>query len=94
MRQTKAYYLYSCAEKLREEIIKRGFSLQEDCKGNYVVGKKIIPTNIRSNGILNIGEIINDKFLIIYSDSYRNFDRRYGKAISKLQKLAKEFKIR
>lgn len=95
MKKYEAYTLYLEAKRFIESLKQENFKAENIsyAKGNWEIYAPVYP-NAPPNHAVRIGEIINNKFLIIYTSDKKQKDRLHRKAISKLQKLAKEFKVR
>jgi len=86
MERDTAYNLYHRVKDFKRELKRRGFDLVEDSG----VKRRITPTKGRPNSVAYVGEIIDNRFLIVYTSKIGE-DSRYDGAISGLQRLAEHF---
>ncbi len=98
MEKNEAYNLYHYGVRFREEIKEKGFISERNTHkgadvGHYHIKKQIDSPKRRHSKILYVGEIINDRFLIIFTSPHKKRSRRDNKEVSKLQKLARGFFI-
>lgn len=98
MEQEAAYNLYHNVERFIDTIRKKGFVVKENYYKNreienYKITKEIKPLRNKPDRIAHVGEIFNDRFLIIHAKKSNMKDSRFKKVASQLQKLAEEFNV-
>jgi len=91
MEKETAYNLYHKSNEFQEILKNNGFYI-EKAGERFRVKMKVNPTSQRPNTTLHIGEIIGQYF-ILHNYNSNKTDKRFLEPMSKLQKLAEEFKI-
>ena len=52
-----------------------------------------MPQKGRPNNTLHLGEIFDNRMLVLYTEHCQDGDSRYNQAISRLQKFVRSFEI-
>jgi len=83
----EAYNLYDHVERFKVELRRHGYRI--DCLNSVI--KKVTPPRIHLSNTLYVGEIVANRYLIIHTRDCKKGDRRFDRAVSKLQKLVGDF---
>jgi len=94
MERNEAYNLYHRADDFIKKLRDVWLVYSARIAGFGTITKKVKPQRLRPFKKLILGEIIDNRFLIIYS-SYcvTEGDIRFDRGISRLQKLAQAYNI-
>ena len=88
MEKDESYNLYHQKKQFIEKAEKEGFNFKQTYYDNIKIGNYNITV---PNETAHIGEIVNNRFLIVFTRHCNERNKKYNEAISKLQKIAQDF---
>lgn len=90
----EAYNLYHEVKRFKKKAKERGFVfIRDQTSGHYTIERKVTPTSSNPSNRVGVGEIFDNRYLVIYIHHVGRGDSRRDRAVSGLQKLVKSFVI-